>query len=449
MYQFFKLSEFKVLIFLAIPILFSQLFQMGMGVTDVAIAGHYNKEALAAVSLGVSVWHPLMLFVAGTLMSFSILSAHYYGARHLEKIPEVLRDGLYIALVLCIIVIIIMCFPAPILRFFKADAERIIATTTYLRALCIGVPAMFLFFCLRYIAEGARRPIPVLIVSIVGFVLNGILNYSLVNGVAVIGVPELGLFGSGLGTGLTFWVMLIVMIFCVRADHRLCELKIFSKLGLPDFANMKQILKLGLPNGASTFAEVSIFSIAALMLGRFSDEIIGSHQIALNISSVAFAIPLSMSFALTAVIGQAAGRGDKLAAIRIGRMGIITCFLLMFVTVSILYVGRFILPALFTENALIIKMSATLLIYAAIFQIPDGLQIAANGALRGIKDTKIPMFICITAYWLIGIPMSYILGIVYDLQAQGIWIGLILGLTVAAFMLNIRFYILSKRMLSK
>lgn len=443
----FRLHEFKMLVYLAVPILFSQFFQMGMGITDIAIAGHYNDTVLAAVSVGVSIWHPIMLFVSGTLMSFSILSAHHYGARQLTKIPALFRDGLYIGGLFCILAMLIMQYPSFILNQFKVKPELMLPTANYLKALSIGVPAIFLFFTLRFIAEGVRRPIPVLLVSILGFVVNGILNYSLTHGIAVIGIPEMGVWGSGMGTGLTFWVMLTGMILLVQADHRLRELKVFSLIGKPDFAHINSILRLGLPNGASIFAEITIFSVAVLMLSRFSDEVIGSHQIALNISGMAFMIPLSLSFALTAVMGQTVGQGDNVAAVRIGRMGILTCFAMMFMTCLILYFGRFVLPTIFSDNNVILNLSANLLVFAAIFQLSDGLQVSANGALRGIKDTKIPMFICIIAYWLIGIPLGYLLGVIYEWKAQGVWVGLIVGLSCAAIMLNIRFYMMSKKML--
>jgi MATE family multidrug resistance protein len=365
----------------------------------------------------------------------------------LNSIAKIFRDAFYIAIFFSGIAIIMMQFPNFILKLFKVKDELIFPTTQYLRALSIGVPAIFLFFTLRYIAEGSRRPIPVLIVSILGFIVNAVLNYSFTNGISKFGIPEMGVWGSGLGTGITFWIMLIAMFCLVNADNRLRTLKIYREFGLPNLKHLWSILKLGLPNGASIFAEITIFSVALLMLSRFSDAVIGSHQVALNISGMAFMIPLSLSFALTSVVGHTMGRGDKVAAIRIGYMGIFTCLFMMFITASILYFARFILPTIFSDNADILSLTANLLIFAAIFQISDGLQVSANGALRGLKDTKVPMFICIAAYWFIGIPLGYVLGVLCEWKAQGVWIGLIVGLSSAAIMLNIRFRRISQRLL--
>jgi MATE family multidrug resistance protein len=158
-------------------------------------------------------------------------------------------------------------------------------------------------------------------------------------------------------------------------------------------------------------------------------------------------IPLSLSFALTSVVGHTMGRGDRVAAVRVGYMGIFTCLFMMLITASILYFARFILPTIFSDNVDILSLTANLLIFAAIFQISDGLQVSANGALRGLKDTKVPMFICIAAYWFIGIPLGYVLGVLYEWKAQGVWIGLIVGLSSSAIMLNIRFRYISQRLL--
>ncbi len=444
MKRLFKINELKSLIVLAIPIILAQFFSMGMGVTDIIIVGHYSDLALAAVSLGVSIWNPLMLFVAGALMCCSIVTAHRYGAKEFDKIPMVVRDGIYIVAIFMGIAMLIMCFPHPLLKLFNAKTDLIAPTVSYLRALSIGVPAIFIYFVLRYLCEGLRRPGITLRVSIVGFMINALLNYSLVYGVDVLWIPSLGVWGSGLGTGLTFWCMLGLMIGFLQSDQRLASLKLFGQIGKPDWRHIKELLRLGLPNGATVFAEVTIFAVSGLMLSRFGELVVGSHQIALNISGVAFMVPLSVSFALTAIVGQEMGRKNYEAAVRMAFMGVVLATVLMIINAIMLIGLRHLLPHAFTSNIELLKVAASLLIFSAIFQLPDGLQVAALGALRGMKDTKVPMFISIFSYWCVGIPLAWYLCVLQNWQAKGIWVAYIVALTIAAVILNIRLFQMSR-----
>ncbi len=316
-----------------------------------------------------------------------------------------------------------------------------------MRALSIGVPAIFLFSSLRSVSEGVARPVPVSMVMAVGFMVNAFLNYFLVNGYAPIGLPSMAEVGSGLGTGLTFWVMLACILTLYRFDPRLKSLNIFSAPA-PVLPVLKEMVKVGVPNGATIFAEVTIFAVSGLILGRFGEMVVSGHQISLNITSMSFMVPLSVSFALTALVGQKMGRQDLPGAVRVARMGRVTSLGIMVLTCAFLFSTRNHLPLIFTDNPDIIALSAHLLVFSIIFQFPDVLQVAANGALRGMKDTRVPMMMSIASYWAVGMPLGYYLSVHQNMQAEGVWIGLIVGLSCSAILLNLRMQKLFKRFLA-
>ncbi len=441
-----RAGEFKQLIWLMFPILLTQWFQVGMGVTDIAITGHYSDSVQASVGLGVMIWNPLLLSATGVLMSVAIFSAHEFGRGRADHVAAIWHNGVLIALLLIVVIMGIMnLLSGGILRLIRVEESLIPGAVTYLRALSIGVPAIILFNSLRPVCEGVARPLPISLVSSVGFVINGLLNYALVHGFPPLKIPSLGIVGSGLGTAFTFWIMFILLLLFTHYDPRLKGLALLRRPYRLD-GRLKEMIRVGLPNGATFFAEVAIFSAAGLILGQFGAIVVSSHQISLSITSMTFMIPVSLSIALTALIGQAMGREDFAGVKRITKMGHITVLGIMMLTSLFLFLMRHQLPQLFNSNPEIVAMSAGLILYSIIFQIPDGLQIVANGVLRGMKDTKIPMLLSITSYWLIAFPLFYLLGVVKGMAAEGVWIGLIVGLTVSAILLNSRLWFMGRQL---
>ena len=442
----FQKDELSMLFALTFPILITQWFLVGMGVVDIAITGHFDDDVQASVGLGVMIWNPLLLCSTGVLMSVAIFSAHEYGRGKSDQVARIWHNGVMISLVLMVLVVLIMnLFSEHLLRFLKVEEHLIPASSAYLRALSVGAPAILIFNSLRAVCEGVARPVPITIVCGVGFIVNAILNYVLVNGYEPLGIASYGIVGSGLGTGLTFWVMLILLIAFTFADPRLRGLKLIRKFEKPD-ERLGEMVRVGLPSGATLFGEVAIFSAAGLILGQFGTAVVASHQISLAITSMTFMIPLSVAMALTSMTGQRMGRMDYASVLRVNRMGRIVVLGLMVVTSLLLFFSRYHIPQIFNSNPEIVHMSAGLIIYSILFQLPDGLQISANGILRGMKDTKVPMYLGIASYWLIAFPLCYYLGVTRGMAAPGVWIGLIAGLTFAAIFLNIRLAILSRRL---
>lgn len=442
----FQKDELSMLFALTFPILITQWFLVGMGAVDIAITGHFNDSVQASVGLGVMIWNPLLLCSTGVLMSVAIFSAHAFGRGKSEEVARIWHNGLLIVAVLMILVVGIMnFFSEHLLRVLAVDEDLIPGTVLYLRALSVGAPAVLVFNSLRAVCEGVARPLPITIVCGIGFVVNALLNYILVNGYEPLAIPSFGIVGSGLGTAFTFWIMLLLLVGVTFADRRLKSLKLLSRFEKPD-ARLGEMVRVGLPSGATLFAEVAIFSAAGLILGQFGTVVVASHQISLAITSMTFMIPLSVAMALTSMTGQRMGRMDYASVLRISEMGRIVVLGLMIVTSLLLFFARYHIPQLFNTNPEIVHLSAGLIIYSIFFQLPDGLQISANGILRGMKDTKVPMYLGIASYWLIAFPLCYYLGVVLKLEAQGVWMGLIAGLTFAAIFLNARLWILSKRL---
>ncbi|UNM96195.1 MATE family efflux transporter [Ignatzschineria rhizosphaerae] len=442
----FQKDEFKTLLSLMMPILITQWFLVGMGAVDIAITGHFNDSVQASVGLGVMVWNPLLLCSTGVLMSVAIFSAHEFGRGKTLEVAKIWHNGLLISTVLILLVVLIMnFFSETLLRLIRVDETLIPGSVSYLRALSIGAPAILVFNSLRAVCDGVARPIIITIVCGIGFVVNAVLNYVLVNGYEPLGIPSFGIVGSGVGTGLTFWIMLLLLILFTFIDPRLKSLRLFRRPQKPD-ERLREMVKVGLPSGATLFAEVAIFSAAGLILGQFGTNVVASHQISLSITSLTFMIPVSLAMALTAMTGHRMGRMDYASVLRVSRMGIVVVIGLMVVTSLILFGARYHIPQLYNSNPEIVHMSAALIIYSIFFQLPDGLQIAANGVLRGMKDTKTPMLLGIASYWLIAFPLCYYLGVVKEMEAAGVWIGLIVGILFAAIFLNIRLAILSRRL---
>lgn len=441
----FKKDEFFAIFQLAIPILLTQLFLVGMGATDVAITGHFDTVVQASVGLGVMIWNPLFLFGGGVLISVSILSAHKFGAGKLDEVATIWHNGVIIALLLSLILVLIMNFGTEhILNFVNAEPHLTQLTTQYLKFLSIGAPGMLLFISLRAVYEGLSRPLLITWVSGIGFVINALLNYTLVHGFPPLGIKSYGIVGSGLGTAITIWIMFFLLLGFSHFDVRLQSLQLIqTKFRWTNI--FAELLRLGLPSGATLFAEIALFSGAGLILGRYAELVVASHQISLQMASLTFMVPLSISIALTALVGQRMGRDDYFGARSMGNTGLTTLVGIVILTSAFLYFARFQVVMLFTTNVDVIVLSAKLILFAVVFQIPDVFQVAANGILRGMKDTKIPMYLCILSYWCIAFPLCYYLGVTLEYEAEGVWLGLIIGLTVSALLLNGRLLFLKRR----
>jgi MATE family multidrug resistance protein len=283
--------------------------------------------------------------------------------------------------------------------------------------------------------------------SLLAVVANVAGNYVLMYG--KLGLPALGAVGCGVATAIVMWLMLGFMAFYIRSHREYERFQPFSKFELPAWPEVRGLVRLGAPIAVSMFMEASLFSTAALVLGSMGAVAVAGHQIALNVASVTFMIPLGLAMAITARVGQAMGRGDAASARYTGFVGIILAGMFMALSAVCIFLFPGSIATLYTRDSSVHDMAVQLLFAAAIFQISDGLQVSSSGALRGLKDTKTPMLITVIAYWLIGFPLGYTLAVRLNGGPQAMWIGFIFGLTTAAVLLSSRFHFATRTAIQK
>ena len=430
--------EAKQLLALAMPAILAQFAQMSMGVIDTIMAGRYSADALAAVAIGVSLFNPIIVFVIGIFLALSPTVAQYHGQNNPSGIKKTFQVGLILAVVLAIPSSIALYLLEPVMVAIGITPEIIPLANGYLQALAWGLIPLYCFFALRFCNEGMFATKAIMYVSLAALPFNVVFNYWFVNG--GLGLEAMGAVGVGWATVVVWIVMAVFLLLYTLNSRRYQGYQLFSNWIKPQLGHYSEILKLGLPMGLALGMEVALFGAVGLMIGRYSVPDIAGHQIALNIASMAFTLSLGLSIAVTARVGYHIGRDDPTNAKRTGILGIGFGVIIALFTASMMlgFGPQFV--ALFTTDQQVTAVALNLLLLAAIFQISDGVQVNANGALRGMKDTKIPMYICTIAYWLVGFPVGYILAEYFGMGITGYWVALITGLTLAALLLTYRFF---------
>ena len=444
------IKELKELLYLVGPILAAQLASTGMGFIDTSMSGQYSARDLAAVALGTSIWIPAYLLVKGALMAVTPAVAQLFGAREMDKIASPVRQAMWMSLLLSTAVVVFMLNPEPLMEFLQLDPSMSGITAEYLVAVSWGIPAYCLYNVLTSYCEGRSITKPAMLISIVGLLINIPLNYVLIYG--KFGFPELGGVGCGYATAICFTAMTLMMFAYVHFDDRHEAIGLFKTFELPNYEVIKGLLKLGVPMGLGIFFEASLFSAVALVIGKLGAIVVAGHQIALNFASMAFMVPLSLSIGITIRVGQAIGAGNMKAARFSSFAGIAATL----ITATISAIGMLLfaeeIASIYTSETAVLTLAAELLFFAAVFQYADGVQVAANGALRGYKDTKVPMVIIFIACWGIALPLGYTLGltnlITEPMGPHGLWISLVAALTISAVFLTLRLRSLSDKVIT-
>lgn len=435
-------KELRSLIFLALPIMAGQLAQTANGFVDTVMAGRVSPADLAAVAVGSSLWVPLYLFMSGVLIATTPMIAQLVGARKHRRIDHILQQALWLGILVGAIGWFALRNGGELLRFMEVDEAVRPITIGYLQGISWGFPAIAIYIVLRCFSEALSHTKPMMITSVIGLIVNIPTNYVLIFG--KLGFPAMGGAGCGWATAVVMWLMVLMMGGYVLKGKIYRPLRVFRRFHPPEFNRIWETVAVGLPIGLAIFFEVSIFAVIALLLGSVGAETLAGHQIALNFSSLTFMVPLSIALALTVRVGQATGERNLQKVRYIAKVGLFVTTAAAAIIASIMAVGRFHIGHLYTDDEKVLELAAVLLLFAALFQISDGLQVAASGALRGFKDTKVPMYYTIVAYWMLGLPVGYILGmtnwLVEPMGARGFWIGLVVGLTSAAIMLNGRLF---------
>lgn len=431
------LTEWKTLVLLGGPILIAQLAQMANGVIDTVMAGHYSAEDLAAVGIGASLWSPLLLFFFGLLSAQQPTISHHRGAGETHRIMAVTWQGLYIAAVSTAVMVGLLLSAGPLLPLLGLDSATADIAQGYLQSFVWGVPGLLLMTSLRGLTDGLGHTKVIMAISLISTLINLPMNYVLIYG--QFGFPELGGVGCGWATAISNTAAALVMLAYLGLSRHYRAYHLLRDWVAPRRAEIGRLLRLGLPIGASMFVEVSMFGVIALFLAPLGAIVVAGHQIVLNLTAVLFMVPLSLGMALTLRVSFLIGAGTADIARRLARTTLLLALAIALVNMPLLVFGRGLLVSLYTGDAEVIAVATRLLLFAAVFQVADVLQVTAIGALRGFKDTRIPLFIMMFSFWGICLPLGYVFTftdwLTQALGASGFWLALIVGLTCAAVLL--------------
>ncbi len=432
----------RAILRLAGPLLVNNLVIAGMMLTNTIVAGRIGPGPLAGVAVGGSYYQMFWLFGLGVLMSISPIVAHAYGAGRDAEVGRRFRQGVWLALMLAVPLVGALACVDPLLRWFGTDARAIPHAAGYVHAMCFGMPAMLVFLAHRYTSEGIGWTRPVMYTAAVGLLANIVGNWLFTIG--HLGIPALGARGCGIATALACWAMLTTMHVYQRRKPVYRRFGLFERFDPPDRAALGEILALGVPIAGSVVSEGALFAVAALLMSTLGTEIVAAHQVAISYASLMFMIPLSLHSATTIHVGHQIGRGDIGAGRNAGWSGIAMCGLLMALSSLVILAFRDGIAAAYTTDLAVRDLAVWLLLFVALFQVPDGLQVGAAGALRGFRDANVPMALNFSAYWLIGFPAAWWFGIRRGAGPSGIWAGLIAGLVTCALFLILRYRHISR-----
>lgn len=436
--------ELKQLFRLMIPILVTQFAQAGLGLIDTIMAGQFSPTDLAAIAVGVGLWLPVMLLFSGIMIATTPLVAEANGARTPEKIATIARQSLWVAFILGWIACLILQLAPLLLPLLGVPESLQPKAGLFLHAIGFGMPAVTMYAALRGYSEALGYPRPVTVISLLALVVLVPLNLIFMYGLGLL--PELGSAGCGFATAILQWLMFITLALYISKSSAYQSTQIFTRWEPIDRYWMKRILMLGLPIGLAIFFEVSIFSTAAIVISPLGETLVAAHQIAMSVTSQLFMIPMSLAIALTIRIGTYYGEKNWAAMRRVQYLGLITATLLAFMTMSFMWLFRPEIISIYTSDVDVAQVAMYLLLFAIAYQLMDAWQISAAGCLRGMQDTKGPMWITMLAYWVIAFPVGVYFSRFGSMGAAGVWVGLIVGLSVACVLLLIRLYMNNQRL---
>jgi len=430
--------EIKKIIKLSIPLFIAQFAQTAMGFVDTVMAGGVSANDMAAVSIAASIWLPSILFGVGILMALIPLIAQAHGAGDTQVIPKTGQQGVYLALILTFPIAYVLYHAATLVNYMDIDPALQSITVNYLHILIPAAPAFLLFQALRNYVEGMSLTKPAMVIAFIGLLVNIPLNWIFVYG--KFGAPAMGGVGCGVATTLIYWLMFFALLGYALYARRLKDVPLFYNFTTPNFTKMKEIFKLGLPVAIAIFFEVTIFAGIAVLVAPLGSIVVASHQIALNFSSMVFMLPMSIANAVSIRVGFNLGKKSNEGAKNASFAGLATGLSLSVITALLTLIFKEDIARLYTDNSEVILLAVTLLTYAAVYQCMDAVQVVAGGALRGYKEMVSIFIRTFIAFWILGLPSGYLLGmtnyIVEPLGAEGFWIGLTLGLTVSSILLT-------------
>ncbi|MBL7849925.1 MAG: MATE family efflux transporter [Cyclobacteriaceae bacterium] len=421
----------------------SMLGQVMTGVADSIMIGWTGAVPLAASSLANSFFTVLLFFGVGVSYAITPLVAEASGSGDERRIIDALRHGMIINLVTGVVLVAIVISGQQVLVHIGQPADVVDLAIPYLLIITYSIIPTMIFQTFRQFAEGLHRTRMAMVIMIVSNLLNVVLNYVLIYGIWIF--PEMGLNGAGWATFIARVVMAVWMGAYVFYGHRFTAYRAGFRFGDYSRSLINRMLHIGIPAGAQFIFEAAAFGFSAIMMGWLGANTLAAHQIAINLATVSYMTTSGLGAAATIRVGTFLGQRDGVAVRRSGftliglGIGIMLLWAIAFIA------GKHLLPGFYIDNASVLEIAAPLMVIAGFFQMSDGVQVVCAGALRGLQDVKIPSLLIFVAYWVLALPIGYVLAFVLGYGALGIWMGLLLGLTLTAGAMVWRFNQLSRR----
>ncbi|PAD78908.1 MULTISPECIES: MATE family efflux transporter [Paenibacillus] len=429
-----KMKQFAIIL---IPILITQLALSAISFFDTNMSGRFSSVDLAGVAIATSLWLPVQTGLSGILIGITPIVSQLMGRREEAEVPYQVNQALWLSAALALIVIGAGYAIVPsILNSMRLEPEVHRVAIEYLTAISFGIIPLFAYTVLRSFIDALGQTRTSMIITLISLPVNVVLNAMFIYGLWFF--PRLGGVGAGVASAITYWIVLMITILIVHRVHPFSDFGMFRKLSKASLSAWKGIMKIGVPIGFSIFFETAVFAAVTLLMSSFNTMTIAAHQAAMNFASTLYMLPLSICMSLTIVVGFEAGSGRMKDARQYAKLGIGLAVLLSLATAIILLVAGRQVAGLYSSEPEVIALIQQFLLFAIFFQISDAIATPTQGALRGYKDVNVAFVLAFLSYWVIGLPVGYVLANFTELEAFGYWIGLITGLAVGATLMLLR-----------
>jgi multidrug resistance protein, MATE family len=432
-------SESRAVAKLALPVVLGQLCAMGMNVADTMLAGRHSAHTLGVVGVGSAIWSIVIIASLGLLFAVPPMVSELDGAGRRDRIAAVVSQAIWLAILIGIVLFFGVRSAEPLLRLMKVDPLLIPDVMVFLRLLSFGTPALAMFFALRYFSEGIGYTRATLYFSALGVLVFLPIGNVLVFG--HFGVPALGSRGCAIAMAASLWIQVLAFALFVLRHPVYRDIDLPGRFERPNWIEMRKLLALGLPIGFMVLMEGSLFVVAALLIASLGTTAVAGHQIAINLGSVAFMVPLGIGAATTVRVGNALGANDPVRLRAAVASGLLIALVMQVLMATAMAVFAHELAGLYSHDQAVVVLAAQLLIICAVFQFSDGMQAVAASALRGLQDVRVPALLTLVAYWLIGMSIGHWLAFDRALGVHGMWWGLAAGLSAAAVLLLTRLWL--------
>jgi MATE family multidrug resistance protein len=437
-------SEASQTIKLALPIIIGELAQMALHLIDSAMVGAISYKQLAAAALVINAMNIPFVIGIGMTISVSQMVSLAHGRRDAQLVSHYLFNGFVLCALTALAISLTLVFGKDILYHLGQDPEVVKLAMPFMQLMGISIIPMLLFMTLKQFADGLEYTRTAMILSLAGMPLNILLNWLLIYGNW--GFPRLELAGAGWATLITRTCMFLALGVIILKHKTFSKYIAVSKSQwYLRGQTLRELLHIGVPSSMQIGMEAGAFAISGIIIGTLGAVAQASHQIALSCASFTFMVSMGLAQAGSIRVSNAFGRNDWGKIFLIGKSTVYTALGYGIFCAIAFAVFRYQLPKAFNDNIQVLELAALLLLFAAVFQISDSTQAISAGLLRGIKDVKTPTILIGIAYWVVGIPFGYLLAFQFNLGAAGMWLGLILGLTLASIFLIVRFFKMSKR----